>query len=44
VADGARGRREAIRQLADLRRRLAAAENALADALAAMKQAGRRAV
>lgn len=37
--DGARGRREAIRQLADLRRRLAAAEEALADALAAMKQA-----
>jgi hypothetical protein len=39
VADGARGRREAIQQLADLRRRLAAAEDALTDALAAMKQA-----
>jgi hypothetical protein len=34
-----RGRREAIRQLAGLRRRLAAAEDARADALAAMKQA-----
>ena len=33
------GRREAIRQLGDLRRRLTAAEDALADALAAMKQA-----
>jgi uncharacterized protein (DUF3084 family) len=33
------GRREAIRQLADLRRRLAAAEDTLTDALAAMKQA-----
>jgi chromosome segregation ATPase len=39
VADGARGRREAIRQLADLRSRLAAAEDALADALAATKSA-----
>ena len=39
MADGARGRREAIRQLADLRRRLATAEDTLADALAAMKQA-----
>jgi hypothetical protein len=39
VADGARGRREAVRQLADLRRRLAAAEDAVTDALAAMKQA-----
>ena len=36
---GAQPGREAIRQLADLRRRLAAAEDALADALAAMKQA-----
>lgn len=35
----ARERREAIRQLAGLRRRQAAAEDALADALAAMKQA-----
>jgi hypothetical protein len=35
----AQGRREAIRQLAELRRRLAAAEDAFADALAAMKQA-----
>src|SRR5689334_17067135 len=43
VADGARGRREAIRQLADLRRKLAAAEDALTDALAAMKQADERA-
>jgi len=33
------GRREAIRQLDDLRRRLAVAEDALADALAAMKRA-----
>jgi hypothetical protein len=32
MTDGARGRREAIRELADLRRRLASAENALADA------------
>jgi len=39
VADGAPGRREAVRQLADLRRRLAAAEDAVTDALAAMKQA-----
>jgi hypothetical protein len=39
VADGARGRREVVRQLADLRRRLAAAEDAVTDALAAMKQA-----
>lgn len=37
--DGARERREAIRQLADLRRRLTAAEDALTDALAEMKQA-----
>jgi chromosome segregation ATPase len=39
VADGARGRREAIWQLTDLRRRLATAEDTLTDALAAMKQA-----
>jgi hypothetical protein len=39
VAGGARARPEAIRQLAELRRRLAAAEDALIDALAAMKQA-----
>jgi hypothetical protein len=39
VADGPRERREAIRQLAGMRRRLAAAEDALTDALAAMKQA-----
>jgi hypothetical protein len=39
VAGGARERREAIRQLADLRRRLAVTEDALADALAAMKGA-----
>jgi ABC-type transporter Mla subunit MlaD len=39
LADGARRRREAIRQLADLYRRLAAAEDTLADALAAMKSA-----
>jgi hypothetical protein len=39
VADGARERREAIRQLAELRRRQAAAEDALTDALAAMKSA-----
>src|SRR5437773_426041 len=38
VAYGARGRRETIRQLAELRRRLAAAEHALDGALAAMKQ------
>jgi uncharacterized protein (DUF3084 family) len=38
VADGARGRPEAVRQLADLRRRLAAAEDAVTDALA-VKQA-----
>jgi hypothetical protein len=31
--------REAVRQLADLRRRLAAAEDAVTDAPAAMKQA-----
>jgi chromosome segregation ATPase len=39
VAEGAGERREAIRQLAGLRRRQAAAEQALTDALAAMKQA-----
>jgi chromosome segregation ATPase len=39
VTNEARERREAIRLLADLRRRLAAAEDALTDALAAMKQA-----
>ncbi len=39
VEYGARQRREAIRQLAELRRRLAAAEDALADALASMKRA-----
>ena len=39
VVSEARERREAIWQLADLRRRLAAAEDALADALAAMKSA-----
>jgi hypothetical protein len=39
MADRARGRGEAMRQLADLRRRLAAAEDALADALATMKRA-----
>lgn len=39
MADGARERREAIRQLAELRRRHAAAQDALTDALAAMKQA-----
>ena len=39
VAERARERREAIRQLADMRRRLAAAEDALADALAAMTRA-----
>ena len=37
--DGARERRDTIRQLAELRRRLAAAETALADAQAAMKRA-----
>jgi uncharacterized protein (DUF3084 family) len=37
VVDSARARREAIRQLDDLGRRLAAAEDALADDLAAMK-------
>ena len=39
MADGARGRRAAIRQLADLRRRLVAAEDALAEAHAASKRA-----
>ena len=39
VVDGARGRREAIRQLAELRRRLTAAEDALTGAHAATKQA-----
>jgi hypothetical protein len=39
VVEGARGRRKAIRQLDKLRRRLAAAEDALAEALAAMKRA-----
>ena len=39
VVDGARERREAIRQLAGLRRRLAVAEDTLTDALAAMKRA-----
>ena len=39
MAEGARERREAIRQLAGLRRRLEAAEGALADDLAAMKRA-----
>lgn len=39
MAGVARERREAIRQLADLRRRLAAAEDALTDAVAAMKAA-----
>src|SRR5690242_14510182 len=39
VVDGARGGRAAMRQLADLRRRLVVAEDALADALAAMKRA-----
>ena len=39
VVDGARERREAIRQLASLRRRLAAAEDALSEAQAATKQA-----
>jgi hypothetical protein len=39
VVSGARERREAIRQLAELRRRLAAAEDALTNALAAMRQA-----
>jgi hypothetical protein len=40
VADGARQRPEAMRQPGELRRRLATAEEALAHALAAMKQAG----
>src|SRR5579871_5215867 len=39
MAEGARGRREVILELADLRRRLAAAEDALTDALTAMKSA-----
>jgi hypothetical protein len=39
VVDSARARREAIRQLDDLRRRLAAAEDALADDLTVMKRA-----
>ena len=39
VVNEARDRREAIRQLANLRRRLEAAEGALADALAASKRA-----
>jgi predicted nucleic acid-binding Zn-ribbon protein len=39
VADTARARREAIRQLDDLRRRLAAAEDALAEARATTKRA-----
>jgi len=39
VADGARERREAIRLLADLRRRLARAEDALAETHAASKRA-----
>jgi exonuclease VII small subunit len=39
MVSGARGRRETIRQLADLRRRLAVAEDALADSVAAMKRA-----
>ena len=39
VVNEARDRREAIRQLADLRRRLEAAERALTDALAASKRA-----
>jgi hypothetical protein len=38
VVDGARERREAIRQLAELRRRLTAAEDALTEAHAAMKR------
>ena len=40
VVDGARERREAMRHLAGLHRRRAAAEDALADALAAMKRTG----
>ena len=39
MADGARERREAIRLLADLRRRLARAEDALAETHAASKRA-----
>jgi hypothetical protein len=39
VVDSARARRAAIRQLDNLRRRLAAAEDALTDDLAAMKRA-----
>ena len=39
VVNEARERREAMRQLADLRRRLEAAEGALTDALAASKRA-----
>ena len=39
MADGARERREAIRRLAELRRRLTAAEDALAGAQAQAKQA-----
>ncbi len=39
MADTARARREAIRQLDDLRRRLAAAEDALAEARATTKRA-----
>ena len=39
VVNEARDRREAIRQLADLRRRLEAAERALTDALASSKRA-----
>jgi hypothetical protein len=39
VADGARERCEAARNLSGLRRRLAVAEDLLADALAAMKRA-----
>jgi hypothetical protein len=38
VVDGARERREAIRQLAELRRGLTAAEDALTEAHAAMKR------
>ena len=39
MADGARQRREATRQPGELRRRLVAAEDGPADALAAMKRA-----
>jgi chromosome segregation ATPase len=42
VVNQARARREAIRQLAEVRRRLEAAECALADALAEMKAAEAR--